>query len=69
MGPKERRFFKRMTAAFLVFLSLFLLGLFLLPEPYRLYLQIPYPFALLFWMWIFNSKLRSIRESEQKDLA
>lgn len=62
-GGEERRRIIRFSIAILVLVALFLLGLFLIPSPYRTWLWLPYSLALFLLIWRF------IRRPGARDVA
>lgn len=65
-GPRERQFMVRAAVAAWVGITLFLLLLFVLPNPYRWLVWIPYVVALPVAIISLNRKQQSIRLDEER---
>ena len=66
-SPAERRFIGRAAAWTWFGLSIFLAVLFLLPEPWRWLVWIPYTFILPFAIRHMNRRQNAIRESDRSN--
>ena len=66
-GPRERQFMVRTAIVVWLAVTLFLVLLFVLPNPYRWLIWIPYGVALPFVVLSLNRKQREIRSSEQQN--
>ena len=64
LGPRERAFMIRASVVAWVAITAFLVGLFLLPNPYRHFLWIPYVPALLLGIRWSNRRQLQIRAEE-----
>ena len=64
-GPRERQFMVRASVAVWIGVTAFLVLLFVLPNPYRWLLWIPYGLALPFTIMSLNRK-QAIRLAEQE---
>ena len=65
-GPRERQFMVRTAIAVWVLITLFLVLLFVLPNPYRWLIWIPYGVALPLAIVCLNRKQQAIRSDEQR---
>ena len=65
-GPRERQFMVRTAIVVWVLVTLFLVLLFVLPNPYRWLIWIPYGVALLLAIVSLNRKQQAIRSEEQR---
>jgi hypothetical protein len=65
-GPRERQFMIRTAIAAWVLITLFLILLFVLPNPYRWFIWIPYGVALPLAVVSLNRKQQAIRLEEQR---
>jgi cell division protein FtsW (lipid II flippase) len=65
-GPRERQFMVRVAVAAWVGITFFLVLLYLLPNPYRWLIWIPYGVALPLAIVALNRKQRAIRLEEQQ---
>ena len=65
-GPRERQFMVRTAVAAWVLITLFLVLLFVLPNPYRFLIWIPYGVALPLAIVALNRKQQAIRSEEQR---
>ena len=65
-GPKERSFMIRMAACTWIAVTLFLLGLFLIPKPYNWLMWIPYGILLPLGIRWSNLHQQQIRTEEAK---
>ena len=65
-GPRERQFMVRVAIAAWVGITLFLVLLFVLPNPYRWLIWIPYGVALPLAILTLNRKQQAIRSDEQR---
>ena len=65
-GPRERQFMIRTAIAAWVLITLFLILLFVLPNPYRWLIWIPYSVALPLAIVSLNRKQQAIRLEEQR---
>src|SRR5437773_8426296 len=65
-GPRERQFMARVAIAAWVGITLFLVLLFVLPNPYRWLIWIPYGVALPLAILTLNRKQQAIRSDEQR---
>jgi len=65
-GPRERQFMVRAAVATWVGVTLFLVLLFVLPNPYRWLIWIPYGVALLLAIVCLNRKQQTIRSEEAR---
>lgn len=63
-GPRERSFMIRMSAVVWAGVSIFLVGLMLLPKPYNLLLWLPYGVALPLGISWSNRRQLQIRAEE-----
>jgi hypothetical protein len=63
-GPRERRFVIRAAQVSWGLLTLFLVGLFLIPSPYGFLLWIPYSFLLVVGIRAMNLGQQRIRDAE-----
>ena len=64
-SPEEKSFMINCSIAIWVLVTLFLCGLFLLPEPYDNYVWLLYIFAMLFGTQWINRKHKEIREDNK----
>ncbi len=64
-GPRERTYMTKVSLGFGLFVTLFLVAMFLTPYPYRAYLWGPYIFLLLSAIARCNKKQDKIRHEEQ----
>ena len=64
-GPRERQFTVKVAVAAWVGVTLFLALLFVLPNPYRWLIWIPYGVALPLAIVSLNRKQRAIRSAER----
>ena len=65
-GPRERAFVVKAAAVTWIAVAAFLLGLFLLPSPYRFGLWIPYAILLPLGIRKWNREQSRIREEEAR---
>jgi hypothetical protein len=65
-GPRERQFMVRAAVAAWVGITLFLALLFVLPNPYRWLIWIPYGVALPLAIISLNRKQQAIRSDEER---
>ena len=65
-GPKERAFMIKCVVVGWITIAVFLTLLFLLPNPYRYLLWIPYCIALPLGIFYGNRRQNMIRESERE---
>ena len=65
-GPRERQFMVRTAIVAWVLITLFLILLFVLPNPYRWLIWIPYGVALPLAIVSLNRKQQAIRLEEQR---
>ena len=65
-GPRERQFMVRTAIVVWVLITLFLILLFVLPNPYRWLIWIPYGVALPLAIVSLNRKQQAIRSEEQR---
>jgi hypothetical protein len=65
-GPRERQFMVRTAIVAWVVVTLFLILLFVLPNPYRWLIWIPYGVALPLAIVSLNRKQQAIRSEEQR---
>ncbi|MGH8673988.1 MAG: hypothetical protein ACREVG_06735 [Burkholderiales bacterium] len=63
-GPKERSFMFRVSAIAWIFVTAFLVGLFLVPNPFKWLLWIPYGIALPLGILWLNRRQQQIRKAE-----
>ena len=66
LGPRERQFMVRTAIATCVLVILFVVLLFVLPNPYRWLIWIPYGVALPLAIVALNRKQQAIRLEEQR---
>jgi hypothetical protein len=66
LGPRERRFMIRVSVVGWIAVTMFVLLLLILPNPYRFFLWIPYAIALPWAIITLNRKQRVIRADEQQ---
>ena len=66
-GPRERQFMVRVAIAAWVGITIFLVLLFLLPNPYRWLIWIPYGVALPLAILFLNRKQQAIRSDEKRE--
>ena len=64
-GPRERRYMIRVSVVGWIAITLFVLLLLVLPNPYRFFLWIPYAVGLPSAIISCNRKQRAIRAKEQ----
>ena len=69
LGPRERAFMIRAAIGTWVGVSLFLVGLLLLPRPYNFLLWVPYGIALPLAILWCNRRQQAIRAEEAAHLA
>ena len=65
-GPRERQFMVRTAVIAWALITLFVILLFVLPNPYRWLLWIPYGVALPLAIVSLNRKQHAIRSEEQR---
>lgn len=65
-GPKQRRFMVRVAVVGWILITLFLILLWVLPNPYRWLIWIPYGLALPLAIVVLNRKQRAIRSEEER---
>jgi hypothetical protein len=65
-GPKERRFMVRVAVVGWILITLFLILLWVLPNPYRWLIWIPYGLALPLAIVVLNRKQQAIRSEEER---
>lgn len=65
-GPKERRFIVRVAVVGWILITLFLILLWVLPNPYRWLIWIPYGLALPLAIVALNRKQQAIRSEEER---
>lgn len=63
-GPRERRFIVWAAVGFWIFCSAFLVAMFLLPDPYRHFLWLPYGLVLTLSIVAANRRQAHIRNEE-----
>ena len=63
VGPRERAFMIQVAGVTWVVVTLFVIGLLMLPRPYNFLLWVPYAIALPLGMWC-NRRQRAIRAEE-----
>ena len=68
-GPRERAWMIRASLICWLLVTLFLVGMWLIPAPYRFLLWLPYPFLLIWGIRILNQKQAEIRRQEAEGRA
>ncbi len=68
-GPRERQFMIRCSVVVWVFVTGFLVGLFLIPAPYKWLLWIPYGVGLTMGIRFVNNQQQRIRSTETLQLG
>ena len=65
-GPRERKFMVRVSIVAWIAITIFLVLLYVLPNPYRWLIWIPYGITLPLAVVALNRKQRAIRLDEQR---
>ena len=68
-GPAEKAFMIRIATMMWIMIPLFLLLLFLLPQPWNQLIWIPYAFALAFMIRYCDKRQQAIRQAEVSQQA
>ncbi len=63
-GPRERTWMVQMALVCGLLVTLFLVGMWWIPVPYRFLLWLPYPFLLIWGIRASNQKQAEIRQRE-----
>jgi hypothetical protein len=66
-GPRERAFVIRASVLGWIFVGLFIVGLMLIPQSYKVLLMILYPVLLVLGIWKWNQSQFRIRQEEQQE--